>query len=199
MTVLRRSALACALLLAASLPGFAAESVSAVPKGPLPRTVVPSLVHLELKLDPRQERFSGTTRIDADVSEASRVLWMHGRDLDIRKATAVLADGRRIALSAESADVSGVLRLTAAEPIPAGKAVLEIAFEAPYGQLQGAYRVKPDGRDYVVTQMEPLGARNTFPGFDEPSFKQPWDSHPDRARAGRGGGQQPGTEDRVAR
>src|SRR5690606_360902 len=26
-----------------------------------------------------------------------------------------------------------------------------------------------------VTQMEPLGARHTFPGFDEPSFKQPWD------------------------
>ena len=175
MTVLRRSALACALLLAASLPGFAAESATAVPKGPLPRTVVPSLVNLELKLDPRQERFSGTTRIDADVSEATRVLWMHGRDLDIRQATAILADGRRIKLAAESADVSGVLRLTAAESIPAGKAVLEIVFEAPYGQLQGAYRVKPDGRDYVVTQMEPLGARNTFPGFDEPSFKQPWD------------------------
>lgn len=172
MTVLRRSALACALLLAAALPGHAAD---AVPTGPLPRTVVPSLVKLELKLDPGQERFSGTTRIDAEVKEATRVIWMHGRDLDITQATVVLADGRRLPLAAESADVSGVLKLTAADTVPAGKAVIEIAFEAPYGQLQGAYRVKPDGRDYVITQMEPLGARTAFPGFDEPSFKQPWD------------------------
>jgi cytosol alanyl aminopeptidase len=146
-----------------------------VPTGPLPRTVVPSLVHLELKLDPKQARFSGSTRIEARVAEPTDTLWMHGSDLDIGKAEAVLADGRRIALTAAQADVSGVLKLTAGETIPAGKAVIEIAYEAPFGQLQGAYRVKPDGRDYVVTQMEPLGARHAFPGFDEPSFKQPWD------------------------
>ena len=173
MTVLRRTALACALMLAVALPGQAAET--GVPKGPLPRTVVPSLVKLELKLDPRQERFSGTTRIEVDVAEATRVIWMHGRDLDIRQAAVTAQGGKRIALKSESVDVSGVLKLTADEAIPAGKAQIELAFEAPYGQLQGAYRVKPDGHDYVVTQMEPLGARNTFPGFDEPSFKQPWD------------------------
>lgn len=173
MTVLRRTALACALMLAVTLPGHASEP--GVPKGPLPRSIVPSLVKLELKIDPRQERFSGITRIEADVAQATRVVWMHGRDLDIREATAIAAGGKRIPLKSESMDVSGVLKLTAAEDIPSGKAQIELAFDAPYGQLQGAYRVKPDGRDYVVTQMEPLGARNTFPGFDEPSFKQPWD------------------------
>ncbi|HVK52697.1 MAG TPA: M1 family metallopeptidase, partial [Pseudoxanthomonas sp.] len=184
MTVLRRTALACALLLATGLPAAYATQASApssasdgisIPKGPLPRTVVPSLVQLELKLDPKQERFSGTTRIEADVAQPTRTVWMHGRDLDLKTLTAILPNGKRIPLSAESVDVSGVLKLTAAETIPAGKARLEISFEAPYGQLQGAYRVKPDGNDYVITQMEPLGARNTFPGFDEPSFKQPWD------------------------
>ncbi|HVK50684.1 MAG TPA: M1 family metallopeptidase [Pseudoxanthomonas sp.] len=186
MTVLRRTALACALMLATGLPAAYAAPVPAtatasaaagvsIPKGPLPRTVVPSLVQLELKLDPKQERFSGVTRIEADVTEATRTVWMHGRDLDLKTITAILPSGKRIGLSAESVDVSGVLKLTAAETIPAGKARLEISFEAPFGQLQGAYRVKPDGNDYVITQMEPLGARNTFPGFDEPSFKQPWD------------------------
>lgn len=172
MRSIRPTLLASALLFAT---GLAHAADATVPRGPLPRTVVPSLVKLELKLDPRQERFSGTTRIEAKVAEATDVIWMHGSDLKIAKAEAVIAGGKRIALTAENADVSGVLKLTAAEKIPAGDAVIEIAYDAPFGQLQGAYRVKPDGRDYVITQMEPLGARHAFPGFDEPSFKQPWD------------------------
>ena len=168
---LRLSLLASALLVAAGL----ARADDNVPTGPLPRTVVPSLVALELKLDPKQARFSGTTRIEATVAEPTRVIWMHGRDLEIAKAEAVLADGKRVALAASVEHVSGVLKLTAAQLIPAGKVTLVIAYDAPFGQLQGAYKVKPDGLDYVVTQMEALGARNTFPGFDEPSFKQPWD------------------------
>ena len=171
MRLIRRTLLATALL---AITGLAAAA-DQVPTGPLPRTVVPTLVHLQLKLDPKQARFSGTTRIEARVAEATDTIWMHGSDLSIGKAEAVLADGRRIALKPEEADVSGVLKLSAAEQVPAGDVVIEIAYEAPFGQLQGAYRVKPDGHDYVITQMEPLGARHAFPGFDEPSFKQPWD------------------------
>ena len=174
---LRRSLLASALLAAIglaqaadSMPGVSAE----VPTGQLPRNVVPSLVQLQLKVDPQQARFSGSTRIEATIAAPTKVIWMHGRDLKINKAGMVIGD-RRIPLTAEEADVSGVLKLTAGEEIPAGKGTIEIAFDAPFGELQGAYKVKPDGRDYVVTQMEPLGARTTFPGFDEPSFKQPWD------------------------
>ncbi len=174
--ILRKRLLATALLAAAGLiPASAAVAVDAVPTGPLPCDVVPTLVHLELRLDPKQARFSGSTRIEATVAKATSTIWMHGRDLAIGKAAAVLADGTRIALSSASADASGVLKLTSTTPIPAGKATIEIAYQAPFGQLQGAYRVKPDGRDYVVTQMEPLGARTAFPGFDEPSFKQPWE------------------------
>lgn len=182
---LRRRLLATALVAGLSLAGgaFAADSPQAadaaaageVPAGQLPRDVVPSLVQLELKLDPEQERFSGRTRIEADVARATDVVWMHGRGLAIGKAEAVLPSGKRIPLSAEQVHVSGVLKLSAAETIPAGKASIEIAYEAPFGQLDGAYRVKPDGEHYIVTQMEALGARNTWPGFDEPSFKQPWD------------------------
>jgi alanyl aminopeptidase len=172
MPLLRRSLLATALVAAAGLVHAADDA--GVPKGPLPRTVVPSLVQLELKLDPKQAEFSGTTRIEARIAEATDVVWMHGRGLKISKAEAIVGK-KRIALTPTEADVSGVLKMTAAEKLPAGDATIEIAYTAPFGELQGAYRVKPDGNDYVVTQMEPLGARNTFPGFDEPSFKQPWD------------------------
>jgi alanyl aminopeptidase len=172
MTLLRRSLLATALVSSLGL-AHAADNTN-VPQGPLPRTVVPSLVSLELKLDPKQANFTGTTRIEANVAEATDMFWMHGRGLKISKAEAIVGD-KRIPLTATEADVSGVLKMQAASTIPAGKAVIEIAYEAPFGELQGAYRVKPDGNDYVVTQMEPIGARNTFPSFDEPSFKQPWD------------------------
>jgi alanyl aminopeptidase len=173
MPVLRRSLLATALLATLGV-AHAADSGSDVPKGPLPRNVVPSLVQLEMKLDPKQANFTGTTRIQAKVAQATDTLWMHGRDLKITKAEAIVGK-KHIALTATDADVSGVLKMTAAQTIPAGEATIEIAYEAPFGELQGAYRVKPDGNDYVITQMEPLGARHTFPGFDEPSFKQPWD------------------------
>src|SRR5678815_4093861 len=171
MPLLRRSLLATALVAAA---GLAHAADADVPKGPLSRNVVPSLVQLELKLDPKQANFTGSTRIQAKVAEATDVIWMHGQGLKIAKAEAVVGK-KHIALTPTEADVSGVLKMSAAETIPAGDAVIEIAYEAPFGELQGAYRVKPDGNDYVVTQMEPLGARHTFPSFDEPSFKQPWD------------------------
>lgn len=122
MRSIRPTLLASALLFATGLVHAADPSV---PRGPLPRTVVPSLVKLELKLDPKQERFSGTTRIEAKVAEATDTIWMHGADLKIGKAEAVVAGGKRIALKAEDADVSGVLKLTAAEKIPAGDAVID--------------------------------------------------------------------------
>jgi len=170
MPAIRRSLFAvCVAVLGAS------QAADIVPTGQLPRTVVPTLVRLELRLDPAQPRFSGKVRIDAKVAEATDTIWMHGRNLRIDKAEAILANDARVGLDAQNVDVSGVLRLTATRKIPAGNVAIEIAYDAPFGELQGAYRVKPDGNDYIVTQMEPLGARNTFPGYDEPSFKQPWD------------------------
>jgi len=168
---LRRSLLATALLAAT---GLAAAAQGDVPTGPLPRTVVPSEVGLHLTIDPAQDRFSGRVEISVHVAQATDTIWMHGRGLNITKATWMPQNGRNQDLAAAEVDVSGVLKLTAPKPIAPGKGVIAIEYDAPYGQLQGAYKVKPDGKDYVMTQMEPLGARTTFPGFDEPSFKQPW-------------------------
>ncbi len=174
--ILRRTLLATALLAATGLAAAASPAATAgdVPTGPLPRTVVPSEVALRLTMDPAQARFSGRVDISVDVASATDTIWMHGKGLEITRAVYMPENGRNQALSAAEVDVSGVLKLTAPQAIQPGRGVIAIDYTAPYGELQGAYKVKPDGRDYVMTQMEPLGARTTFPGFDEPSFKQPW-------------------------
>ncbi|MEZ5465725.1 MAG: M1 family metallopeptidase [Lysobacteraceae bacterium] len=171
----RRSLLALATataLVAGSSSLFASDDV---PLGRLSRDVVPDLVAVDLKIDPAQERFSGHTRIDAELAKPLRSFWLHGRDIDIKSATITTADGETLPLSIEQAhEAGGVLKATAPDTLPAGKASIDIVYEAPFGSLSGAYRVKPEGVPHVMTQFESLGARITFPGFDEPSFKQPW-------------------------
>ncbi|MBL8351152.1 MAG: M1 family metallopeptidase, partial [Burkholderiaceae bacterium] len=145
-----------------------------VPTGRLPRNVMPRQVGLALRIDPALPRFSGEVQIEVDVAAATRTIWLHGRGLNLTRATITSPGASAQALAVTAADASGVLRLDAAQPVAAGPARIDLAWDAPFGELQGAYRLEAAGEDYVVTQMQPLGARDTFPGFDEPGFKQPW-------------------------
>jgi alanyl aminopeptidase len=130
---------------------------SPVPTGKLPRTIVPTHYTLALEIDPETDGFAGEVRIDARSAEPMQRIFLHGKDLDIVSASAKPAGSRPIALRAEPVHESGVLALTAEQPLPAGELELTLSFRARYStQLDSTYKVVVAERAYVMTQFEAL-------------------------------------------
>ena len=168
-----RNSLLLALLAAATL-ARAAESTA--PPGPLPDTVVPVSYNLKLTIDPRQANFSGQARIEVKLRSSASTLWLHGLGLKVTKVT-VLAGGATLAARYSEVDHdTGVARLDTDQPIPAGAAVLDFTYQAPFqDSAQGIYRAHVAQQWYAFTQFEAIDARRAFPSFDEPRFKTPYD------------------------
>ncbi|TCV93954.1 alanyl aminopeptidase [Luteibacter rhizovicinus] len=156
---------------------LAAGTDAAAPLGHLPGWATPEAYRLSFKVDPKQETYSGSTTIKVKLSQASDFVWLHGHDLKVSKVTVTDAAGKKhVGKYTVAAEKEGVARVDLGAKLEPQEISLAIEFTAPLNkQLQGLYKVSHEGVPYAMTQMEPVSARYAFPGFDEPSFKTPYD------------------------
>ncbi|MBL8743132.1 MAG: M1 family metallopeptidase, partial [Myxococcales bacterium] len=138
----------------------------------------PERYRLALDIDPAKETFHGHAEIDIEMLRRTSILVLHGRDLSVTKALFRTKAGDVEAKASSRAafgarDGLDELVLTFATDIGSGKGTLVFEYDAPFGNLNGIYRVEADGKWFAFTQMEPNDARRAFPSFDEPRFRAP--------------------------
>jgi len=149
-----------------------------IPHGLLGENVTPLAYRIDMVMNPDDPGYSGVVEIDVNIAKPTRHIWLHGKNMTVSGAVAV-DDATTIALTFEEQPASdapsGIARITSEETLPAGKITLRLPYETPYNlSLNSAYKVVKGEDAYVVTQFEPLGAREAFPSFDEPRFKVPF-------------------------
>lgn len=145
------------------------------PAGELDESVAPVHYRLELRIDPREQRFSGRTGIDVTIDAPTDAIWLHGKGLDVTEVDLTDSDGNPVEATYSQVLDSGVALVSLAKPVT-GNATLEFTYTAPFNTAANAlFRIERGEDRYAATQFEATAAREVFPGFDDPGFKVTFD------------------------
>ncbi|MEO8842931.1 MAG: M1 family aminopeptidase [Kofleriaceae bacterium] len=144
------------------------------PKLRLPRLFVPASYAARLAIDPDKPTFAGHIEITGELSTTSSVIWLHGRHLAVKHATAV---GSALPIELHvTPRGDDLLELTSEAALPPGSYKLALDYTGEIDNLNttGAFVESMDKLKYVFSQFEAIYARRVFPCLDEPDSKVPW-------------------------
>ena len=108
-----------AVAMTAALLSQAAFAAEVVPTGKLPDDAKPLAYALDLKIDPKADRFNGHVRIKVKLAKPADHLWLHARELDIAKAVVIDAKGKTHDAKLSVRDSSGVAEVAFGAMLPA--------------------------------------------------------------------------------
>ncbi len=128
---------------------------------------------VELRLDPDQDGYMGTTTLALTLDAPLASLALHWIDLEVTSIELTGASGTRT-LTAKAGDWD-MFWLSDGDNIAAGTYELSLSFRGDYStDALGMYKATEGEENYLFTQYEMTLARRTFPLVDEPDTKIPW-------------------------
>lgn len=141
----------------------------------LEKDVVPTAQQINLSIDPRDSLYHGSTEIQLAVNSTTGRFRFHAEDM-IFDSVYINTGTGRVGVQLTPGPM-GLITAACQEPLQAGRdCELVVYFTNNFGsQGTGLFKLEHEGNLYAATQHEAIDARESYPCFDEPEFRIPFE------------------------